>query len=451
MQSNQPNSQSPVFFKTISRYKFCLRLCISMPCLILWAIIIFIYCSYNLIYVLPLISNTYWYNNNPNTQLTEDHFPIFYHILSLENNLYSFASIEPLNHQKKGWLLFSIMHYLIFWFMISIIRTMRTDPGQTPVPDSPWATKIESLANFYLEEAIKTLKKNKKAELRNFLKKGSLNVINELNINEYSPFPDNTQRLFSEPSRLIKPEEFNKNEPRPSHDRENFHTEAGNYIYNSSSDILSEEFTLIENEEMNKIALEMVMSRECFRYCGFCKSFKPLRTHHCQQCMRCVLKMDHHCQWVLTCIGLRNYKFFMNMIIYGTLILLFFLLTFIRCVMDVALNPYIDGAVIYVTLFAYILASVLFLIVLVFTGFHFWLIYRGKTTLEYFEKDQKQKSEKKKKRKKTIINYDEGKYNNFKAVFNNNPLLWFFPIRPNERVDGLYQKHEDKIIEDQSN
>lgn len=446
MQSTQNLPQHPPLFKAISRNKLCLRLCIAMPCIILWALIVFIYSSFNIIYVFPLISNTYWYDNNPNSQLTIEEFPAFKHILSFESNLNLFSSNE---HHKKGWVIFAILHYLLFWLLISIIRTMMTDPGQTPHSESQWAVKIESLANFHLEAAIKILKKNKIAEKRGLMKKRSLNTINELNPqnNDQTPIHERTKKMLSEPSRLMMVDSEQIME-------KNADTEFGPLIYHSnSSEILSEEFTEKESEEMNKVALEIVMSKDFFRYCGFCKSFKPLRTHHCQQCMRCVLKMDHHCQWVLTCIGLRNYKFFMNMIIYGNLTLFFFLLTFTDCVIDVALNPYIDGFVIFATLFAYILGIVLFLIVLVFTGFHVWLIYRGKTTLEYFEKDrEKEKSDKnnKPKKKKGRINFDCGKINNFVAVFNRNPLFWFFPVNPNESVDGLYQEFEDKIIEEQT-
>jgi hypothetical protein len=36
-------------------------------------------------------------------------------------------------------------------------------------------------------------------------------------------------------------------------------------------------------------------------YCKTCGVFKPLRTHHCQVCDRCCLKMDHHCWWLNNC------------------------------------------------------------------------------------------------------------------------------------------------------
>ena len=42
------------------------------------------------------------------------------------------------------------------------------------------------------------------------------------------------------------------------------------------------------------------------RWCQTCKNFKPLRSHHCRVCQRCVLRMDHHSPFTSNCIGLRK-------------------------------------------------------------------------------------------------------------------------------------------------
>lgn len=47
-----------------------------------------------------------------------------------------------------------------------------------------------------------------------------------------------------------------------------------------------------------------------FPFCKTCQEIKPLRTHHCSICNKCVFKMDHHCPWVNNCIGLNNYRYF---------------------------------------------------------------------------------------------------------------------------------------------
>jgi hypothetical protein len=158
-----------------------------------------------------------------------------------------------------------------------------------------------------------------------------------------------------------------------------------------------------------------------------------MRTHHCRQCATCVLKMDHHCQWVLNCIGFENYKFFLNLLIYAIISLFLILLSFSRCVGDVAFNPYIDSFTIYIILLNYVLVLVLCTVLTLFTLFHFYLVLSGKTTIEFCEKKNIKKDG-------NQICYDIGKYNNFIAVFNRNPLLWFFPFSPNKEGNGLFEE-----------
>ncbi|GHJ90120.1 hypothetical protein NliqN6_6522 [Naganishia liquefaciens] len=47
------------------------------------------------------------------------------------------------------------------------------------------------------------------------------------------------------------------------------------------------------------------------RSCGKCGGPKPVRTHHCSVCKRCVLLMDHHCPWINQCVGLYNIRYFL--------------------------------------------------------------------------------------------------------------------------------------------
>jgi len=50
--------------------------------------------------------------------------------------------------------------------------------------------------------------------------------------------------------------------------------------------------------------------------CGQCQTFKPLMSHHCRICNRCVSKMDHHCPWMNNCVGAANLKHFFLFLIY---------------------------------------------------------------------------------------------------------------------------------------
>ena len=66
------------------------------------------------------------------------------------------------------------------------------------------------------------------------------------------------------------------------------------------------------------------------KICLTCRSFKPLRAHHCSICNACVLRMDHHCRnlkviviflniykaWINNCVGHQNQRFFLLMLFY---------------------------------------------------------------------------------------------------------------------------------------
>ena len=45
-------------------------------------------------------------------------------------------------------------------------------------------------------------------------------------------------------------------------------------------------------------------------FCYECLTAKPLRTHHCDICKKCVYVYDHHCSWLNNCIGSFNHKYF---------------------------------------------------------------------------------------------------------------------------------------------
>jgi len=422
--------------------KVFLKICVAAPCLLLFFIIFFVYAVYQTTYIIPLLSETYWYDNNPNSQLTDVQFPIFKEIINYEEqvilNVYRFKARDILNneleisHFTRGLIFVIIEHYLLVWLLYSLIKTIRTDPGGVPDESSPWALKISAIMENYKAIEIKNFRKLKKNKNQN------------LNHNpNRNPNPNPNQSIFpSILSTIVAAEEEQKKENDQG--RQGTNSEKSSLIFNESdqdSIAIEEEFTANERILISIRTLEQARRKENLRYCQHCHHFKPLRTHHCQQCMKCILKMDHHCQWLLTCVGFRNYKFFLNMLIYANLNIIFIGSTFIRCVMDVALNPYIEGGLLYLIIFCFMLIVVLFVLVFGFTCFHFWLIFTARTSLEYCEKWKKKEGV-----ENNITNFDEGNYKNFANVFNRNPLLWFFPFNPNEEGEGLFEDFENQNL-----
>ncbi len=73
-------------------------------------------------------------------------------------------------------------------------------------------------------------------------------------------------------------------------------------------------------------------------YCKKCDFPKPLRTHHCSVCNKCVLLMDHHCMWTNNCIGLHNYKHFIQLCGFGQFAAFFTVFTILICETEPALK-----------------------------------------------------------------------------------------------------------------
>ena len=55
-------------------------------------------------------------------------------------------------------------------------------------------------------------------------------------------------------------------------------------------------------------------------YCEECKIYVPCRASHCKHCKRCVLRRDHHCPWTGCCIGRDNHLYFINYLIFESLL-----------------------------------------------------------------------------------------------------------------------------------
>merc|ERR1712232_1435854 len=105
------------------------------------------------------------------------------------------------------------------------------------------------------------------------------------------------------------------------------------------------------------------------------------------ECKKCVLKMDHYSPWISNCVGFRNHRFFVQGLCYETL---WRLTTWasapaiIRFVFDAKQNSRTRCAV----CAASISVTIDGLICGGFLAFHLWLIKKGMTTIEFFEKSK---------------------------------------------------------------
>lgn len=54
-------------------------------------------------------------------------------------------------------------------------------------------------------------------------------------------------------------------------------------------------------------------------YCRKCSIPRPERAHHCNVSGFCVLRMDHYCPWINNCVGCYNHKFFLQLVVYGSM------------------------------------------------------------------------------------------------------------------------------------
>uniref|UniRef100_A0AC35G1L9 Palmitoyltransferase n=1 Tax=Panagrolaimus sp. PS1159 TaxID=55785 RepID=A0AC35G1L9_9BILA len=159
------------------------------------------------------------------------------------------------------------------------------------------------------------------------------------------------------------------------------------------------------------------------RYCVHCQIFKPLRTHHCRTCGKCIPRMDHHCPVIGTCVHFHNHKFFLLFLFWASILCLMGV-TFISPQVVYLINT--SGEPKYGSLTEVIPAMIVTsgltnaivcgLALFCFQMYLWWMLKNNETTLESHEDDEKP-------------DYDLGKAClNIKSIFGKRKYLWFLPI-----------------------
>ncbi|KAF2879077.1 hypothetical protein ILUMI_27086 [Ignelater luminosus] len=157
------------------------------------------------------------------------------------------------------------------------------------------------------------------------------------------------------------------------------------------------------------------------RYCEKCHHVKPDRAHHCSVCGECILKMDHHCPWINNCVSFSNYKFFILFLGYSLIYCIFISATSVQYFIAFWKGE-LEGMGKFHILFLFFVALMFAVSLASLFGYHCYLVLHNRTTLEAFRPavfcDGPDKN-----------GFNLGAYNNFRQVFGNRAIIWFFPIK----------------------
>jgi palmitoyltransferase len=167
------------------------------------------------------------------------------------------------------------------------------------------------------------------------------------------------------------------------------------------------------------------------RFCNQCQSVKPMRSHHCAICKRCVLKMDHHCPWVNSCVGYRNYKHFYLFLVYLLAGSAFFLCMTGQKGWLVLKGSHHGGGLL---LPAVVLCVTAIIASFLFVSFTSFLVFTNRTSIELYSAFWNRT-----KLKKIRNPYDLGLRGNLRAFFGLQSTWWSWAL-PDRRPppgDGL--------------
>lgn len=200
------------------------------------------------------------------------------------------------------------------------------------------------------------------------------------------------------------------------------------------------------------------------RWCDVCDAVKPPRTHHCSVCQRCVVGMDHHCPWMNNCVGKANYRSFVLFLlaiasacVYVTQVLhLPVRVGFTRRGPRLLTTPHPSRR--QDVLFCFVLCASVGCSVGALCLWHFYLIAKGHTNLEFIL-SYRDAAQARKKGGKYVNPHDRGPVANWKEAFGvSGPLwwlLWPLPRLPTTRCipavyggGGLLQGHGGDDVDD---
>ncbi|CAF1000362.1 unnamed protein product [Adineta ricciae] len=162
---------------------------------------------------------------------------------------------------------------------------------------------------------------------------------------------------------------------------------------------------LMTNTPLNSLNSIINTKINCQNVCRKCIFPKPTRAHHCSICARCILNQDHHCPWINNCVGHLNHRYFFQFcffltlgsfyaaslgftefqhFLFGRKVFSYLDLLFGRHMNEVEVLPSVTNASMYYTfLFLFIVAITAGLVLFGFTLWHFWLISRAETTIDF--------------------------------------------------------------------
>ena len=181
------------------------------------------------------------------------------------------------------------------------------------------------------------------------------------------------------------------------------------------------------------------------RFCNKCRVFKPDRAHHCRQCGFCVLRMDHHCIWFSCCVGLHNHKFFLQFLVYVSLLCLSAFVTAVPLVMRFFdAHRYAHEFMSINFVFYTVLSGVFSLVLPAFTAYSLYNAAVNRTTLESLEggayRTALPASQWRYRRPPSRDNlgnvYDIGVVPNLDQVLGESWVDWLLPVRSDLPVNG---------------